>query len=451
MKLIKAIILITFLAITNFSCVQDDDYSIPESIGLEENQDLIQLIEQINTGEVDLMTISQVKSFFVNGEVTLIESNIAVKGYVVSSDMTGNFYKEFYMQDEPSNPTAGIKVVLNQVDSYNQFNIGREVYIKLQNLYIGETNSGDGVVAIGGSLNQYGDEVESITENMAAETILRSSNTAEIIPLSLNLSQINDSHIGTYVQAENVQFPNTLSGLTYVNPYDDYDTQRDLESCVDSGFIKVETSAYASFQDNLLPTEGSGSLSAVVTRSYDGDDRVMMLNSIDDIMFDSSRCDPLFFDNFSGDNLNNWHVKNVQGEQQWETTPYGNPAPSAKMSGYSNGSNPNEDWLITTAIDLSSVTTATLTFQSVVRYSGPSLSVHMSTDYNEGDPTTDGNWTELSVTLDTDDSSWSSWTDSGNIDLSSVTGGTVYIAFKYVSNSSQSATYEIDNVLVVGE
>ena len=47
----------------------------------------------------------------------------------------------------------------------------------------------------------------------------------------------------------------------------------------------------------------------------------------------------------------------------------------------------------------------------------------MSTDYNEGDPTSDGNWTELSVTLDTDTDSWSSWTDSGSIDLSSVTGG----------------------------
>ena len=451
MKLFKAIILITFLAITNFSCVQDDDYSIPESLGIEENQDLSQLLDQINNGDVDLMTISQVKSFFVDGEVTLIESNIAVKGYVVSSDMTGNFYKEFYMQDAPENPTAGIKVVLNQVDSYNQFNIGREVYIKLQNLYIGETNSGDGVTAIGGSANQYGNEIEEITGNMATSSILRSSMTSEIIPLSLNLSQINDSYIGTFVSAQDVQFPTTLSGLTYVNPYDDYDTQRDLESCVDSGSIKVETSAYASFQDNVLPTQGSGTLSGVVTKSYDGDERVMMLNTTDDVMFDSSRCDPLFYDNFAGDNLNNWHVKNIQGEQTWETTPYGNPAPSAKISGYSNGSNANEDWLITTAIDLSNVTTASLTFQSVVRYSGPSLSVHMSTDYNEGDPTTDGNWTELSVTLDTDDSSWSSWTDSGNIDLSSVTGGTVYIAFKYISNSSSSATYEIDNVLVTGE
>jgi len=450
MKLIKAIILITFLTAANFSCVQDDDFSIPESIGLEENQDLTQLLNQINNGAVDLMTISQVKSFFVNGEVTLIESNIVVKGYVVSSDMTGNFYKEFYMQDEPDNPTAGIKVVLNQVDSYNQFNIGREIYIKLQNLYIGETNSGDGVITIGGSINQYGDEVEEITENMAVSSILRSSNTFDIIPLSLNLSEINDSHIGIFVTAQNAQFSNFLSGLTYVDPYDDYDTQRDLESCVDSGSIKVETSAYASFQDNLLPTEGSGTLSAVVTKSYDGDDRVMMLNSTDDVTFNSSRCDPLFYDNFSG-SLNNWHVKSVQGEQGWEITPYGNPAPSAKMSGFSGGSNVNEDWLITTTIDLSSVTTASLTFQSVVRYNGPSLTVHMSPDYNGGDPTSDGNWTELSVTLDTDTDSWSSWTDSGNIDLSSVTGGNVYIAFKYVSTTSGSATYEIDNVLVMGE
>ena len=43
MKLIKAIILITFLTAANFSCVQDDDFSIPESIGLEENQDLTEL------------------------------------------------------------------------------------------------------------------------------------------------------------------------------------------------------------------------------------------------------------------------------------------------------------------------------------------------------------------------------------------------------------------------
>ena len=451
MKLINKISILAFITLFVYSCVQDDDYSVPQSVGLEENQKLVQLLSEIEDGSADLMSISEVKNLFVNGEVNEIESNLVVKGYVSSSDYTGNFYKEFYMQDDIENPTAGIKVSINQVDSYNQFNVGREVYIKLQGLYVGETNSGDGVIAIGGGGNAAGDEISEISENRASDCILRSSNSFMLVPLALNLSDINDSHIGVYVSALNAQFSAGLDGLTYVDPDEDYDTQRDLESCVDSGTLKLETSAFSNFNDSMLPTESSGTITGIITRDYFGDNRVMMLNTKDDVNFDSSRCDPLFADDFSSNNLNNWTVFSVTGEQEWEITPYGNPAPSAKMSGYSGGNNVNEDWLITNTIDLSSLSTATLNFQSVVRYNGPILEVYASSDYSAGDPSTDGNWNELSVTLDTDSSSWSSWTDSGNIDLSSYTGGNVYIAFKYVSTSSGSATYEIDNVLVVGE
>jgi len=451
MKLFNKISLLAFISIFSLSCVEDDDYSVPQSIGLEENQNLTQLLSEIESGSADLMTISEVKNLFVNGEVNQIESNLVVKGYVSSSDYTGNFYKEFYMQDEIENATAGIKVSINQVDSYNQFNVGREVYIKLQGLTIGETNSGDGVITIGGSGNLAGDEVSEISENRASNCILRSSNSYSLVPLALNLSDINDSHIGLYVSALSAQFSAGLDGLTYVDPDEDYDTQRDLESCVDSGTLKLETSAFSNFNDSMLPTESSGTITGIITRDYFGDNRVMMLNTKEDVNFDSSRCDPLFADDFSSNNLNNWTVVSVSGDQEWGITPYGNPAPSAKMSGYSGGNNVNEDWLITNTIDLSSLSTATLNFQSVVRYSGPSLEVYASSDYSGGDPSTDGNWAELSVILDTDDSSWSSWTDSGNVDLSSYTGGNVYIAFKYLSTSSGSATYEIDNVLVAGE
>ena len=205
MKNIKTFRLLTllFLLVTFNSCVEDDDYSIPTSIGFEENQSLNLLLDEINSNEVDLLTIGQVKNLFVSGQAVNIESSIAVKGYVVSSDLTGNFYKEFYIQDEPSNPTAGLKVVINQVDSYNQFNIGREVYIRLQNLYIGETNSGDGVIAIGGRAD--GNEVGQITENMMADYLFRSSNTETIIPFEVNLGQINDSHIGLFIQANDIR------------------------------------------------------------------------------------------------------------------------------------------------------------------------------------------------------------------------------------------------------
>ena len=451
MKLITKISIASLIILFAFSCVQDDDYAVPQSIGLEENQKLVELLAEIESGSADLMTISEVKNLFVNGEVNEIESNLVVRGFVSSSDYTGNFYKEFYMQDEIENPSAGIKISINQVDSYNQFNVGREVYIKLQGLSIGETNSGDGVIAIGGGGNAAGDEVSEISENRASDCILRSSNSFSLVPLALNLSDINDSHIGLYVSGLSAQFSAGLDGLTYVDPDEDYDTQRDLESCVDSGTLKLETSAFSNFNDSMLPTDGSGTISGIITRDYFGDNRVMMLNTKDDVNFDSSRCDPLFADDFSSNNLNNWMVVNVNGEQEWEITPYGNPAPSAKISGYSGGSNANEDWLITNVIDVSSLSTVTLNFQSVVRYNGPSLEVYASSDYSGGDPTTDGNWTELSVILDTDNSSWSSWTDSGNVDLSSYAGGNLYIAFKYVSTSSASATYEIDNVLLTGE
>ena len=449
MELIKKISIIIFVSIFTFSCVQDDDYSVPQSIGLEENENLTQLLSEINNGLADLISISEAKSYFIENEVNQIESNLVVKGYVVSSDFTGNFYKEFYMQDKYASPTSGIKVVINQVDSYNQFNFGREVYVRLQALYIGETNSGDGVIAIGHA-SPGSDEIDAIAESNIPSTIIRSANTFDVAPLELNLGDINDSHIGIYTSAINSQFASGLEGLPYVEPAEQYDTQRDLESCVDSGSLKLETSAFSNFNDRILPTEGSGSIVGIITRDYFGDNRVMVLNSADDVSFDVARCDPLFSDDFSSNTLNNWFVKSVVGPQEWEITPYGNPAPSAKMSGFSGGSVENEDWLISNPVNLNGLSSAVLTFQSVVRYSGPELTVYIGTDYNEGNPNNDGNWDLISATLDTDDTSWSSWTDSGNIDLSSYVGQTIYIAFKYVSNSS-SATYEIDNVLVTGE
>ena len=147
------------------ACVQDDDFSIPNSLGNEENAKLNELLADTDAGTVQLKTIQEVKNLFVNGEAEQIVSEIAVKGYVTSSDETGNFYKELFIQDSPEDPTHALKVVLNQSDTYNQFNVGREVYIYLKDLYIGETNASTSgsqinVVTIGG---QY-DDFDKFTE-----------------------------------------------------------------------------------------------------------------------------------------------------------------------------------------------------------------------------------------------------------------------------------------------
>ena len=252
------------LFVAMVSCVQDDDFSIPQSLGNEENEGLAAVMTGLDSGTLSMVTIQELKALFT-GDPVEIESDIVVKGYVSSSDRTGNFYKEFYMQDDPISPTSGIKVVVNQVDSYNLYNVGREVYIVLKGLYIGETNSGDDVIAIGGSSD--GQEIDEITANMIPDFIFRSPTTEALQGLDVSLSDIDESHIGIFVTVPNVQVPQSLVGQFYVNPYDDFDTQHALESCEDSGSFLLETSSFASFSQEILPTDGKGTISALVSKT----------------------------------------------------------------------------------------------------------------------------------------------------------------------------------------
>ena len=90
----KTFTAIIFVCFAMVACVQDDDFTVPSSVGSEENENLNALLQSIDQNNVQLVSVEYVKGLY-NGQVTLIESDIAVKGYVSSSDATGNFYKEF--------------------------------------------------------------------------------------------------------------------------------------------------------------------------------------------------------------------------------------------------------------------------------------------------------------------------------------------------------------------
>ncbi|GLB48476.1 DUF5689 domain-containing protein [Neptunitalea lumnitzerae] len=159
----------------------------------------------------------------------------------------------------------------------------------------------------------------------------------------------------------------------------------------------------------------------------------------------------VFSDDFASGTLANWTAYSVAGAQAWYYTTYGNPNDSAAMSGYDSNSSSNvanEDWLISNAIDLTGFTSATFSFDNVRRYAGNAIEVYMSTDYAGGNPNTSGTWTQLSANLDTDTTSFNTWVNSGDIDVSAAAGGTLYVAFKYTSTTSASTTIEIDNVVV---
>ncbi len=141
----------------------------------------------------------------------------------------------------------------------------------------------------------------------------------------------------------------------------------------------------------------------------------------------------------------------VLGVQGWEITGFGNPGPSAKMSGYSGGAQANEDWLITPSFDLTSLSGAVFTFDEAINYESAvaaNMKVYISTDYfGLGDPYA-AIWTELVVPNRSSGGSWS-FVSTGTIDISTYVGNSnVHIGFKYLSNTTSAGTWEIDNVSV---
>jgi hypothetical protein len=148
------------------------------------------------------------------------------------------------------------------------------------------------------------------------------------------------------------------------------------------------------------------------------------------------------------DGFGDWTTVSIVGDDQvWIIDEaHGDPMPCAKMSGYSGGSNPNEDWLISPAFSLNDTENEILTFSTAMNYTGDDLMVMIADDYVPGDDPNEADWQDLTATLS--GGSWA-WTESGDIDLNAYSGTEMYIAFKYTSDDAGSATWEIDNIKLV--
>ena len=462
---IITLLLVAIASISFTSCVEDGDFTVPQALGSEENAVVEQIRADLTAGSLTEISIANLKGLVANGQATEITSDIVVKGYVTSSDASGNFFKEFFIQDKAENPTAAIKVVTELTDTYNKFNVGREIYIKLKGLYVGETRSGDGVAAIGGSQNAAGDEVENLSLNQTDENVFRSGTTETIVPLNVTFSQINDDHVGMFVKIDNAQFPANLAGKTYVDSNDRFDTQRTLESCEGFGFsnFTLETSAFATFKFAVLPA-GGGSISAVVSKTFNGSQTVLALNGTDGVKMSGARCTPLDinnyppilnedFENTSGAiNIANWTNYIEAGSESWESYNDSNSSSrAARVGSFRSGDASTISWLITEGIDLDNTTQEFLSFETSNSFSdGSELEALISTDW---DGTTAGiataTWTTLPANIVSDSEFFRNWVSSGYIDLSAYTG-TAYIAFKYTGSGDAAfdGTYELDNVII---
>lgn len=465
---IIALFVSVVMGITLVSCIQDDAFSVPHTLNFEENEALDALLASDAT-EISIVDLKA--KFAGNYYLAMpIDTNVYIKGYVSSSDRMGNFFKEIFLQDAPENPTAGIRIILEQVESHTQYNIGREVYISLKGLYIGEERVGDGLITIGGSTetNQFGTAVKRLSENQKMQHLFRSSTTFDLIPLPLNLSQVSAKHIGLYVQLMDVEFADDLAGKRYFDPTQDFDTLRLLQSCtgsIDYARFILKTSSFALFKDELLPT-GNGTINGVISKTFDGSALVLELNDLTDVNLVNTRCLPLTLDDFeqvfyedfelaassANFSFEGWVNYVEVGNVGWrEKNTDGNGY--AEFSAFNSFNPSNIAWLITPGFDTDIYPQVFLTFKAAqhhVESPHNTMEILISSNF-DGINVLDATWLPIEAALPTQYHNWYEFIDSGLIDISAYSG-ILHLAFKVTGSgtiTNMAGSYQLDDLRIL--
>ena len=151
----------------------------------------------------------------------------------------------------------------------------------------------------------------------------------------------------------------------------------------------------------------------------------------------------IFFQDWEGE-MNGWTFVTVEGNKPWTVGQYqGNHY--ANANGY-NDTIANEQWCISPAFNLDMYENETLSFLNATKFTGPAMELFFSNDYDGQDPTA-ATWTELDYVMSEGNYVWA---ESGAISLEDFDGTNCYIGFKYISTEDAAASWEIDDIMLIG-
>jgi len=364
------------------------------------------------------------------GACDSVKDTVIISGIVTANDESGNLYKKIVIQDG----SAGLEVELDQTSLYTDYRIGQRLFIKCKGMYLGRYNNLPQLGYI------YNGSIGRLPATFIKQHIFPDSLPGKpveplvIIPTSLNISMVNK-----LVRLEGVSF--TDAGSPWADAAASGD--RGLEGGPTT-FV-VRTSNFANFATEAIPS-GSGTIQGIL--SLFGTTYQLTIRDTSDIIgFKNIKT---FFSESFASGLGAFTTVSVLGDQVWTY----NATYGATISGFANSANnANEDWLISPAINLTGANTGILKFSHAIN-KGDLASVQsdhtvwISKDYSSGTPTS-ATWVQLSVPGYPVGSNWT-FVSSGDVVIPTAYLGqtNVKIAFKYLSSSTQSATWEIKSVKV---
>ena len=167
-------------------------------------------------------TIKELKAMYKGSPLT-VYGNVWIKGKVISSDVTGNIYREIYIQDE----TGGIDLKLGKSSLYSEYSLGQTLYVWCDDLTLGAYNDMPqlGLGADETNSNEYDTSYIDL-QTIIDQHVFKGETGPKVEPEVVDEAKIKAAISagftgelwGKLVTIQGLQYGNQIFALVYPNP-----------------------------------------------------------------------------------------------------------------------------------------------------------------------------------------------------------------------------------------
>jgi hypothetical protein len=240
------------------------------------------------TGEPGIVantTISALKARLTStGTTVAITDDVVIAGVVSCDDRSGNFYQQIAIQDE----TGGILLRLAGGNLFNDYPVGRKVFVKCKGLYLGEYGR---MIQLGGGLEAGGGGVTLLATGLRDLHMIKGALNQPIVPTVVTVAQLGtslqDPYVNTVVKLVGFEFASGELGKNYAD--DNFSGNRIIQSCTNptTNRLTLRTSNYANFATLPVP-QGNGDIIGVY--SIFNTTKQFTIRDTTDVKFYGPRC-----------------------------------------------------------------------------------------------------------------------------------------------------------------
>jgi hypothetical protein len=239
-----------------------------------------------NTNDIDsgmsiYKTIAELRSI-MGSNTKEIKERIVISGIVIADDKSGNLYKQVIIDDG----TAAIPILLDAYNLYNDYPIGRKIYVQCKGLF---TSFYYKLPLLGYAPDNKG-SLAAIPFHLFGQYIRKGNTNNPITPISVSIADAKKAKpelFNRLIKISDAQIADTLTSRLYALPANiSSATNIPLSDC-DSNIITLRTSGYCNFQAYQPPT-GRGTLTAIY--SVYNNTPQLIIRDTSDVQLYRARC-----------------------------------------------------------------------------------------------------------------------------------------------------------------